>query len=85
LALACKGPTGQGEACADERTALANLPLDAMFGVALDRRPRANGKRAVATIEFGRSGRDGESWRITLLGQDRLDEVRMERRDILYH
>lgn len=69
------------KACTNGRAALANLPLDVLFNVrfspARDRWP---------TFEFGRSGRNGASWRVTLVRSgDSVKEIRMRRSQIIYH
>lgn len=98
-----------GDACLHPRTALANLPLQSLFGVSFDtesyvtdsvtrgadgktsvrvRRmvPSPNGRRPTPTFEFGNSGSDGRSWRVTLIYENEtLKRVAMRRSVIIYH
>lgn len=77
--ITCNAPDGD-PACVHARASLATLPLDALFGVTFQRGLTS------ATVEFGRSGLDGASWRIALVGfPSRLTEVRMTRSQIIYH
>jgi hypothetical protein len=84
--IACEEESGS-KACADRRKTLANLPLDALFGVSFEaQRPAPTAGPSAATLQFGASPPDGKSWRVTLIGTDgRVSEVRMKRTTIIYH
>jgi len=80
--------------CADERAALASLPLSELRGISFenyyyaprDAPPAAPGEARMPTMQFGMSGPDGQSWFVTLIGdRDRLREVLMRRIMVIYH